>query len=65
MAKRYHEQEVIDMLKAQVEAKKMLFMPNCGCGLTAKLQEKGGVNVAIALCMLACYLIISWLPLFV
>ena len=40
MAKRYHEQEVIDMLKAQVEAKKMLFMPNCGCGLTAKLQEK-------------------------
>lgn len=45
MAKRYHEQEVIDMLKAQVEAKKMLFMPNCGCGLTAKLQEKGGADL--------------------
>lgn len=30
-----------------------------------ELQGKGGVNVAIALCMLACYLIISWLPLFV
>ena len=45
MAKRYHEQEVIDMLKSQVEAKKMLFMPNCGCGLTAKLQEKGGADL--------------------
>ena len=45
MAKRYHEQEVIDMLKAQVEAKTMLFLPNCGCGLTAKLQEKGGADL--------------------
>ena len=40
MAKRYHEQEVIDMLKAQVEAKKMLFMPNCGCGLSEGKKRK-------------------------
>ena len=45
MAKRYHEQEVVAMLKKQVEAGKMLFMPNCGCGLTAKLQEKGGADL--------------------
>ena len=30
-----------------------------------KLQEKGGVNMSIAMCMLVCYLIISWLPLFI
>ena len=45
MAKRYKESEVITMLKKQVDAKKMLFMPNCGCGLTAKLQEKGGADL--------------------
>lgn len=45
MAKRYKESEVIAMLKKQVDAKKMLFMPNCGCGLTAKLQEKGGADL--------------------
>ena len=30
-----------------------------------ELQEKGGVNMSIAMCMLVCYLIISWLPLFI
>ncbi len=45
MAKRYKENEVIALLKSQVEKKKMLFMPNCGCGLTAKLQEKGGADL--------------------
>lgn len=45
MAKRYKEDEVIALLKSQVEKKEMLFMPNCGCGLTAKLQEKGGADL--------------------
>lgn len=45
MAKRYKEDEVISLLKKQVQNKKMLFMPNCGCGLTAKLQEKGGADL--------------------
>ncbi|SCP98936.1 phosphoenolpyruvate hydrolase family protein [Anaerobium acetethylicum] len=45
MGKRYKEDEVIALLKRQAEAKKMLFMPNCGCGLTAKLQEKGGADL--------------------
>lgn len=45
MGKRYKEEEVIALLKNQVEKKKMLFMPNCGCGLTAKLQEKGGADL--------------------
>ncbi|PWJ47691.1 phosphoenolpyruvate hydrolase family protein [Faecalicatena contorta] len=45
MAKRYKEEEVIALLKNQMEKKKMLFMPNCGCGLTAKLQEKGGADL--------------------
>ena len=45
MAKRYKENEVIALLKSQTEKKKMLFMPNCGCGLTAKLQEQGGADL--------------------
>ena len=45
MAKRYTEKEVIERLQAQIKMKKPLFMPNCGCGLTAKLQEKGGADL--------------------
>lgn len=45
MAKRYTEKEVIERLQAQIKEKKPLFMPNCGCGLTAKLQEKGGADL--------------------
>lgn len=45
MAKRYTEKEVIERLQAQIKEKKPLFMPNCGCGLTAKLQEKGGSDL--------------------
>ncbi len=42
---RYHEADVVNMLKQEVEKGKMLFMPNCGCGLTAKLQEAGGADI--------------------
>jgi predicted TIM-barrel enzyme len=45
MAKRYTEKEVIERLQAQIKQKKPLFMPNCGCGLTAKLQAKGGSDL--------------------
>ena len=39
MAKRMTEEEVVAMLRAKIDRNEVLFMPNCGCGLTAKLQE--------------------------
>lgn len=45
MAKRYNEKEVIERLQAQIKQNRPLFMPNCGCGLTAKLQERGGADL--------------------
>ena len=45
MAARYTEKEVIERLQAEIKRGKPLFMPNCGCGLTAKLQEKGGSDL--------------------
>ncbi|WHH57123.1 phosphoenolpyruvate hydrolase family protein [Petroclostridium sp. X23] len=45
MAKRYTEKEVIERLQTQIKLGSPLFMPNCGCGLTAKLQEKGGSDL--------------------
>ena len=45
MAMRYSEKEVLDRLHAEIKKGKPLFMPNCGCGLTAKLQEKGGADL--------------------
>lgn len=45
MAKRYTEKEIIERLQEQLKAEKTLFMPNSGCGLTAKLQEKGGSDL--------------------
>lgn len=45
MAKRYTEKEIIERLREQIKQKKPLFMPNCGCGLTAKLQERGGADL--------------------
>ena len=45
MATRYSEREVIERLQAEIKKGKPLFMPNCGCGLTAKLQEKGGADL--------------------
>ena len=37
-----NEAEVIAMLRKKIDEGQVLFMLNCGCGLTAKLQEKGG-----------------------
>ena len=45
MAKVYTEKEVIARLQKEIAAKKPLFCPNCGCGLTAKLQAMGGADV--------------------
>jgi predicted TIM-barrel enzyme len=45
MATRYSEKEVIERLQAEIKKGRPLFMPNCGCGLTAKLQEKGGADL--------------------
>ena len=44
MAKRMTEEEVVAMLRAKIDRNEVLFMPNCGCGLTAKLQEAGGAD---------------------
>ena len=45
MAKRMNEAEVTAMLKKKIDEGQVLFMPNCGCGLTAKLQEAEAVGV--------------------
>jgi len=45
MAKRYKAQEVVERLRKQIKAGKPLFMPNCGMGLSGKLQEKGGSDI--------------------
>lgn len=45
MAKRFTEKEIIDRLQAQIKEQRALFVPNCGCGLTAKLQERGGADL--------------------
>jgi predicted TIM-barrel enzyme len=45
MARRYTAGEVVERLRAEMKKGKPLFMPNCGMGLSAKLQEKGGSDV--------------------
>jgi len=45
MAIQYTRKEVVARLRDQIEKGIPLFMPNCGCGLTAKLQEKGGSDI--------------------
>lgn len=45
MAKRYTATEIIARLQSELAAGKPLFMPNCGFGLSAKLQEKGGADL--------------------
>jgi predicted TIM-barrel enzyme len=47
MAKVYTADEVVARLKAQIDAGKPLFAPNCGFGLSAKLQEMGGADLII------------------
>ncbi|MBC8387210.1 MAG: phosphoenolpyruvate hydrolase family protein [Actinobacteria bacterium] len=45
MAKRYNAKEVVDRLREEIKSGRPLFMPNCGMGLSAKLQEKGGADL--------------------
>ncbi|MHB1376103.1 MAG: phosphoenolpyruvate hydrolase family protein [Candidatus Humimicrobiaceae bacterium] len=45
MAKRYTAAEVVARLKKEISKGKPLFMPNCGMGISAKLQEKGGSDI--------------------
>jgi predicted TIM-barrel enzyme len=45
MAKRYNATEVVLRLRQEIKTGRPLFMPNCGMGLSAKLQEKGGSDI--------------------
>ena len=45
MAIRYNAKEVVERLQKELKAGRPLFMPNCGMGLSAKLQEKGRADV--------------------
>ncbi len=45
MAKRYTAAEVTARLQAEIKAGRPLFMPNCGSGLSAKMQERGGADL--------------------
>lgn len=48
MAKLYTAKEVTSRLRAEIDAGRPLFAPNCGFGLSAKLQEMGGADLIIA-----------------
>jgi predicted TIM-barrel enzyme len=45
MAIRYTSKEIVERLQAEISKSKPLFMPNCGMGISAKLQEKGGSDI--------------------
>lgn len=45
MAIRYNAQEVVARLREEIKAGRPLFMPNCGMGISAKFQEKGGADL--------------------
>ena len=45
MAKQYKEKEVISILQNKIKKGEVLFMPNCGSGLTARMQEEGGADI--------------------
>ncbi|MBC8390299.1 MAG: phosphoenolpyruvate hydrolase family protein [Actinobacteria bacterium] len=45
MAVRYTSKEVVERLRAEITKGKPLFMPNCGMGISAKLQEKGRSDI--------------------
>lgn len=45
MAQRYTAAEVLERLRRETEAGRALFVPNCGSGLTARLQEQGGADL--------------------
>lgn len=45
MAPRYTAGQIVERLRGEVAAGRALFMPNCGSGLTARLQEEGGADL--------------------
>ncbi len=45
MAVRYNAKEVSNRLRKEIKAGHPLFMPNCGMGISAKFQEKGGADL--------------------
>lgn len=45
MAVRYTAKEIVERLKKEIKTGRPLFMPNCGMGISAKLQEKGGADL--------------------
>ena len=45
MAIRYNAKEVVERLQNEIKAGRPLFMPNCGMGISAKFQEKGGADL--------------------
>jgi predicted TIM-barrel enzyme len=47
MAKQYTRKEVVKRLQTEISKGKPLFIPNCGMGLSAKLQEEGGADLIV------------------
>lgn len=47
MAKLYTAKEVVTRLRGEIDKGQPLFVPNCGSGLTAKLQEMGGADMIV------------------
>src|SRR4030066_1573750 len=45
MARRYTAKEILERLRSEINKGRPLFMPNCGMGISAKLQEKGGSDI--------------------
>ena len=47
MAQVYTATEVVARLRKEISGGRPLFVPNCGSGLTAKLQEMGGSDMIV------------------
>lgn len=45
MSKVYSASQILDRLRAEKKAGRPLFIPNCGFGLSAKMQERGGADI--------------------
>jgi predicted TIM-barrel enzyme len=47
MAVLYTADEIVTRLRKEIDSGRPLFVPNCGSGLTAKLQEMGGADMLV------------------
>lgn len=45
MAKVYSASQILDRLRTELKTGRPLFIPNCGFGLSAKMQERGGADM--------------------